>query len=205
MENTLPEADVANAANKPAQFLFRLFAHFIDAAIIGIPGNGLIAIVRNYLGELNTEKAKLLIIISGAMPFLLMIPYFGYCYSQKGTTLGKMILGLQVERYPAGGNLTFLKAALREVIGKSVSLLTLGIGYLMIFFQPEKRALHDLMFESQVRKVAPIRPVLVVAGIFTMIFNYSLTNWNASKMKPVASDEKPAAASTSTVSPAEGN
>jgi len=194
MENP---TDAITTTDKPAEFLFRLFAHFIDAAIIGVPGNGLIAIIRSSLGELDTEKAKALIIVSGAMPFLLMIPYFGYCYSQKGTTLGKMILGLRVQRYPSGGNLTFIKAALREVIGKSVSLLTLGIGYLMIFFQPEKRALHDLMFESQVRKVAPIRPVLVVAGIFTMIFNYSLTTWNASKMKPITS--------SAVVSPVEGN
>jgi uncharacterized RDD family membrane protein YckC len=117
-----------------------------------------------------------------------MIPYAGYCYSRKGTTVGKMILGLKVQKID-GSHLDFWMGGIRDVIGKSISLLIVGIGYLLIFFRQDKRALHDLIFETEVRKVKPIRPMLVIAGIFTAIFNFQFSNWNASFLM---SKEKPA-------------
>ena len=58
-------------------------------------------------------------------------------------TLGKMALSLQVTDLE-GRRITFAKATGR-FFAKYLSVLTLGIGYLMAAFTERKQALHDII------------------------------------------------------------
>lgn len=59
-----------------------------------------------------------------------------------GTTVGKWATGLRIERL-SGEPLGFGHATLRHTLGYLISLLTLGIGFLLAAFDAEGRALHD--------------------------------------------------------------
>lgn len=59
-----------------------------------------------------------------------------------GRTLGKWATGLRIER-KNGKPLSFWRAGLRHLLGYTLSLLTLGLGFLLAVFTIEGRALHD--------------------------------------------------------------
>jgi len=59
-----------------------------------------------------------------------------------GATVGKWATGLRIERQ-SGERLGFGHATLRHTVGYLVSLLTLGLGFLLAAFDSEGRALHD--------------------------------------------------------------
>ncbi len=59
-----------------------------------------------------------------------------------GRTLGKWVTGLHIEER-SGAPLSFGRAALRHLLGYPLSLITLGIGFLVAAFDSEGRALHD--------------------------------------------------------------
>ena len=59
-----------------------------------------------------------------------------------GATVGKWATGLRIERQ-SGERLGFGHATLRHTVGYLVSLLTLGLGFLLAAFDAEGRALHD--------------------------------------------------------------
>jgi uncharacterized RDD family membrane protein YckC len=61
-----------------------------------------------------------------------------------GQTLGKWATGIRIERID-GRELSFVQAFLRHFVGYPLSLLTLGIGFLIAAFNPEGRALQDLI------------------------------------------------------------
>ncbi len=63
--------------------------------------------------------------------------------SDKGGTLGKILLGIKVVDL-SGNKITFGRASGRY-FGKIISGLTLGIGYLMAAFTSTKQTLHDKM------------------------------------------------------------
>jgi uncharacterized RDD family membrane protein YckC len=72
--------------------------------------------------------------------------------SRFGATPGKMALDLKVVR-PDGGPVSVGRAAGRY-FAKIVSGIVLMIGYIMAGFDPEKRALHDMMCDTRVVKVS---------------------------------------------------
>lgn len=59
-----------------------------------------------------------------------------------GRTLGKWIAGLRIERKD-GEPLSVSRALLRHMVGYPLTLLTLGLGFLVAAFDPQGRALHD--------------------------------------------------------------
>ncbi|MDT7540441.1 MAG: hypothetical protein QOE33_345 [Acidobacteriota bacterium] len=61
-----------------------------------------------------------------------------------GRTVGKWATGLRVERR-GGGPVGFARSLVRHTLGYLASLLTLGLGFLLAAFNPEGRALHDLI------------------------------------------------------------
>jgi uncharacterized RDD family membrane protein YckC len=64
-----------------------------------------------------------------------------------------MALRIKVVRTD-NSSLTLGRAFYREVIGKFVSGIILGIGYLMIAFDQKKQGLHDRMAETYVVRLA---------------------------------------------------
>ena len=69
--------------------------------------------------------------------------YFTYQWAVSGKTLGMAIFGVQVVT-TRGGPITPRQALLRTV-GLGLCLLTLGIGFVGIVFQRERRALDDFV------------------------------------------------------------
>jgi uncharacterized RDD family membrane protein YckC len=61
-----------------------------------------------------------------------------------GRTLGKWVAGLRIERRD-GVPLSFGRALLRHLVGYPLTLLTFGAGFLLAAFNPQGRALHDLL------------------------------------------------------------
>jgi predicted Zn finger-like uncharacterized protein len=74
--------------------------------------------------------------------------FIGYC----GQTPGKMALRIKVIRTD-GNQISYGRAALREVFGKVVSAILLGIGYLMVAFDSKKQGLHDKIADTYVIKL----------------------------------------------------
>ncbi len=66
-----------------------------------------------------------------------------------GATPGKMLLGIRVVK-TNGRPVDWLTALMREVVGKTLSTLPLGLGYLWAFFHPKRQAWHDLIADTLV-------------------------------------------------------
>jgi uncharacterized RDD family membrane protein YckC len=70
-----------------------------------------------------------------------------------GQTLGKRALGIRVMDFETGGPLGFARAAVRH-LGRGVSGIVLGIGYLSMLWDRERRTWHDKLSDSVVVPVA---------------------------------------------------
>ena len=102
---------------------------------IGIDGAKLLT------GELNNVAWLVAILVS--LSNMLLLPLV------TGQSLGKMIAGLRIVttegRQPSIGTLLF-----RQTVGYLVTVLTLGLGFLLAVFSGKGRALHDHLSGSQV-------------------------------------------------------
>jgi len=157
---------VAGVAVSPpfAGFWIRVLARLIDGVILWVVGQvlaGLLvaAILPDALGALSLEP--------GAEPtgeqIIVLAAVFGTVMASSlvtglvydliflkvwSATPGKLALGLRV-RTADGGPLSF-----GRIIGRhfavSLSGLIMGIGYLMVAFDAEKRGLHDLLCSTRV-------------------------------------------------------
>jgi predicted Zn finger-like uncharacterized protein len=74
--------------------------------------------------------------------------FTGYC----GQTPGKMALRIKVLRAD-GRPIGYGRAALREIFGKFMSTILLGVGYLMVAFDSRKQGLHDKIADTCVIKL----------------------------------------------------
>jgi uncharacterized RDD family membrane protein YckC len=79
-------------------------------------------------------------VLSIAVSWTYMVTFLHF----KGATPGKMIFGIKVVSVD-GNRATFGQIVLRETIGKFLSGVILGIGYLMAIWDDRKRTLHDRM------------------------------------------------------------
>jgi len=73
-----------------------------------------------------------------------------------GRTLGKWVAGLRIERRD-GVPLSFGRALLRHLVGYPLTILTLGVGFLLAAFNAEGRALHDFLAGTVVVRSRRIR------------------------------------------------
>lgn len=150
---TASAAQVATAAPpvalaEYAGFGRRLAAAVIDgliiqAATIFLPvGSGIIKMHAPIL--LNVTVGSLTL----TLPWLYLWLFTGF----KGQTPGKMALGIRVvgnERKLGLGT-----AALREIVGKIVSLIPVFLGFLWILWDSEQQGWHDKIAHTHVVRVA---------------------------------------------------
>lgn len=94
-------------------------------------------------GDESFAAAIMLMLFSCAISIAYYVVFTGAC----GQTPGKMLLRLKVLRSD-GSSLTYGRAALREIVGKFVSGITLGVGYLMVAFDARKQGLHDKIADT---------------------------------------------------------
>jgi uncharacterized RDD family membrane protein YckC len=86
--------------------------------------------------------------LSSLINTVLFLAYYTYFLSQKGATLGKMLFGLKV--VTATGGPISVGRAIGRYFAQNLSLLILGIGYLMAAFDDQKRTLHDHICNTRV-------------------------------------------------------
>lgn len=79
------------------------------------------------------------------------LPAESFEESSRGQTPGKMALGIRVTD-PEGGNPSFLRAVLREVIGKWISSLIVCLGYLWMLWDAEQQTWHDKIAGTHVER-----------------------------------------------------
>jgi uncharacterized RDD family membrane protein YckC len=82
---------------------------------------------------------------------LLTAAYYTFFVGALGATPGKLALGLKVVR-PDGSAVGYGRALARWA-ASILSGLILGIGYIMIAFDSEKRGLHDMICDTRVIKI----------------------------------------------------
>jgi resuscitation-promoting factor RpfA len=91
----------------------------------------------------STETIGMVVVV------LLVILNFGVLAGLTGQTIGKWATGLRIER-TGGQGLDIGRSLLRHFVGYPLSLLTLGIGFLIAVVSGSGRALHDLIADTVV-------------------------------------------------------
>jgi predicted Zn finger-like uncharacterized protein len=137
-----------------AGFWIRVLAYLIDSVLLITVQTALSLLINLTIGMLGiaTEgdpAISTIIWLFGAVLSISYAVFFtGYC----GQTPGKMALRIKVIRTD-GGPVNYGRAALREVLGKFISSILLGIGYLMVAFDNRKQGLHDKIADTYVIKL----------------------------------------------------
>ncbi len=133
-----------------AGFWIRVVAAIIDNVIIRVvvAPIGLIFGGFGFAGSLTGLPHRGLALLGGGLTAV--VAFFGaWLYeafmesSSYQATLGKMIFGMKVTDLN-GNRISFERATGRH-FAKILSVLTLGIGYLMVGFSDRKQGLHDLI------------------------------------------------------------
>lgn len=141
--------------NKPkAGFWIRLVATVIDSFLLSIVQFVLTLVITLLIGTMglavgDDPAINMVIWLFGMSISIGYAVFFvGYC----GQTPGKMAVRIKVIRTD-GNPLDYGRAAKREILGKFVSSILLGIGYLMVAFDRQKQGLHDKIADTYVIKL----------------------------------------------------
>jgi len=140
-------ATAALASAKYAGFWRRFAAYFLDDLILTL-GCEAVSWMANVTGN------DIVILISLIVILILSFAYYIYFIGDRGQTPGKMILKIKVIRVDGKDTkIGYGKAFMREVIGKLVSLLVLGLGYLWMIWDPKKQTWQDKIAGTVVVKM----------------------------------------------------
>jgi uncharacterized RDD family membrane protein YckC len=126
-----------------AGFWIRVGAKIVDGIILQVAARILGLFVG--LAFKGTDAA---VWVAGGLGLIINAIYVIYFTGKYSATPGKMVCKLEVIR-PDGSPLTFGRATGRY-FAEILSSLTLGIGYLMVAWDDEKRALHDRVADTRV-------------------------------------------------------
>lgn len=129
----------------------RLVAALLDGLIM-MTVSTLIGFILGLSGAVSTSQQSSLSGLSYAIGLALSIAYYVFYQQRAGQTLGKKALGIKVVDV-SGNTPSLMTFFLREIIGKFISSLILGIGYLMVLWDSKKQGLHDKIAGTYVIKV----------------------------------------------------
>ncbi|HJQ33863.1 MAG TPA: RDD family protein [Pyrinomonadaceae bacterium] len=136
-----PRAEV-NFERLRAPFSLRCGALLIDyILLVGVLAAA--TILARFFGDARRASSVMLTagyIAVAAVAFL----NFVVIAALTGRTLGKWLAGLRIERKD-GEPQSYARALVRHLVGYPLTLLTLGLGFLLAAFHPQGRALHDLL------------------------------------------------------------
>jgi uncharacterized RDD family membrane protein YckC len=132
--------------HRRAGFAVRLGALWIDILIVGLSVAGVAAIAA-HLGVYIPFELTGLLASAG---------YLCVLTGWKQTTAGKALWGLEVSTVD-GRRVGWVRAACRETVGKVLSAVFLGVGFLWVAFAPSGRGWHDRLAGTVVRAANPGR------------------------------------------------
>lgn len=146
-QGTLPQLGLEYVGFAP-----RFMAKIIDWVILGILQGALQGFFLVTAEQLEDPVTAITYTMAfSGVGLLLMLAYGGLFLGKFGATPGKMALGLKV--ITAQGEQPGYWRGLGRSAGELVSGLILYIGYVMVSFDPQRRALHDFMADTRVVKV----------------------------------------------------
>jgi uncharacterized RDD family membrane protein YckC len=94
----------------------------------------------------------------------------GWFRSNHGGGPGKCLLGLAVRHQESGEFIGWNQAALRESVGKLISVLPFGLGFIVGFFRSDRRMFHDFLSSTKVvNSVSRLSTKRVVLGFLAVI------------------------------------
>lgn len=128
-----------------AGFWIRFMATLLDGVILLVAS----MVMGAVLGLVTGNSAQTLNSILG---LLISIGYYVFYQASAGQTLGKKVMKIKVVN-EQGATPTVFIFFLREIIGKFISSIILGIGYLMVIWDGKKQGLHDKIAGTFVVKV----------------------------------------------------
>jgi uncharacterized RDD family membrane protein YckC len=145
----------AKPDEEAAGFGIRLVAALVDSMILGIPLLVATLVWGTFAldsgdGAPPSVPTGSLAVISFGFPLLCLL-YYVFFWGARGATPGKSLLGLSVQTEEGETPIGFRRAGLR-VVGYMVSSLILGLGFVMIAFSDDKRALHDRIAGTRVMR-----------------------------------------------------
>lgn len=112
------------------------------------------AIVRHFFPTLTPEFTILIGALELACEAVLLFYFLVWPTANFGGTPAKLLFGLRVIDSDTGRSLNVMRSAGREILGKLIlAPLTLGYGAAMIKRRADRRALHDLLVGSSVKRV----------------------------------------------------
>lgn len=145
-----PGADHLGAweMGRPAGFWIRTAARIIDGITIIAAGVILTALIfqENYFASYLTDDSSWTRIDTFAV--LVEVAYMTVLVGALAGTVGKLLLGMRIVR--TDGSRVGYWLAFDRYVAQYLSLLLLGIGYLMVAFRRDKRGLHDLICDTAV-------------------------------------------------------
>jgi uncharacterized RDD family membrane protein YckC len=159
-----------------AGFWIRFVAVLIDGIILGVASSAVQLVIfgaayRPLTGirpDMPPDEAFAafgammgVVAVSALVGMVIGASYEGFFVYKVGATPGKMVLSLKVVR-PNGGPVT-LGRAFGRYFAKWLSYMTFTIGFIIAGFDPEKRAMHDMIVDTRVIKadsaaVVPFAP-----------------------------------------------
>ena len=143
---------------RPAGFWIRGAALVVDSLVLQaalLPFQLFIVLPMLMVGGIGrgANPARALAVNTGyyVVAMLVSFGYVVWMHGKWGQTLGKIATGVKVVR--VGGERIGYGRAFGRFLGVFLSVITLGIGYLIAGFRSDKRALHDLVAGTRVMKV----------------------------------------------------
>jgi len=155
MDQTVPPAAETEKPLEYAGFWVRLVAYLIDSLIIGAVQLVLTLILTfsvGLLGDFSEQGEAAMGMIVSLFSVALGLGYAVFFTGHCGQTPGKMALRIKVIHID-GSQISYGRAALREIPAKFISGILLGIGYLMVAFDDKKQGLHDRIANTYVIKL----------------------------------------------------
>jgi len=159
-ETTAPADQGSPALDAPdripkAGFWIRVVAALVDAFLVfwlqfGL-GLLLVLVGIGSAGQVEGTFAPLSILVK-LFTWTVGIAYYVVFTGHGGQTPGKMAVRVKVIRRD-GRPISYGRAFFREVPGKFISAVILGIGYLMVAFDDQKQGLHDRIADTYVIKL----------------------------------------------------
>ncbi len=154
---TTGSAALSEAAALPkAGFWIRVVASLVDCVlliVLQVVLSVLLGIVTAGVSNgIDQQGQVALSLVYSLFGTVLSMAYYVFFTGYSGQTPGKMATRVKVIRTD-GADIGYGRAFFREVLGKFVSGILLGIGYLMVAFDSQKQGLHDKIANTYVIKL----------------------------------------------------
>ena len=141
-----------------AGFWERGIAVFVDGFLSGIAGQAVAQVFKIALGSMLANSAAAALVLGGIQLVAglgIGVALILYPLKKGGQTPGKKLMGLRVCNSDGQGEMSWGQVLKREYVGKLISALLLGIGFLMALGK-NKQALHDRMSNTMVVKLRKV-------------------------------------------------